>query len=140
MVSRPNFVSRRQLAALVVGALLVSAGTAAAVTVLPRDPNPITAAEGTLAESPVTVDSQSLTYTGTSVTGVGVVVNNTDTVEHTVDLHFSLRKEDGTLVEQTTKDGTTLVAGSTKTVTWTFSSEHPVDTFSQVEVTVEQVG
>lgn len=125
---------------LAVVLLVVSAGTVAAVQVLTRNPNPVTAAEGSLSSSPVTVDAQSLTYSGTDATGLDVTLNNTDTADHTTDLHFALRQTDGTIVEQTTVTGVTVGAGSTTTATWTFAAEHAVDTFSQVEVTVEQTG
>lgn len=130
--------TRRHVAAFVVVATIASAGTAAAVDVLTENPNPITSAEGTLSSSPVTIDSQSLTYSGTNATGVTIVANNTDGSTHTVDVHFALRKSDGTLVERTTKTGLSVGATSTTSVTWTFSTEHAVDTFSLVEVTVEQ--
>lgn len=135
-----TWVTRQQITIFLIVALLASAGTAAAVNILTKNPNPVSAAEGTLSSSPVTIDSQSLTYSGTNATGVDIVVNNTDTGSHTIDIHIALRKADGTVVESTTKTGTSVSAGSTKSVTWTFSTEHPVDTFSDVEVTVEQTG
>lgn len=85
-------------------------------------------------------DAQALTYSGTSATGVDVTVNNTDSSSHTISIHFAIREADGTIVESTTETGISVGAGSTQTVTWTFSSEHAVDTFSKVEVTVEQTG
>lgn len=130
--------TRRQVLVVVVVGLVASAGTAAAVSILIKDPHPITSAEGTLSSSPVTIDSQSLTYAGTNATGVDVVVNNTDASSHTVDLHFAIRKSDGTLVESTTKTSINVNTSSTKSVTWTFSTERTVDTFAQVEITVEQ--
>lgn len=131
-------VTRSQILVLGVVVLVSSAGTAAAMSILTKDPNPITAAEGTLSSSPVTVDSQSLAYSGTNATGVDIVLNNTDSSSHTVTLHFALKTSDGTIVERTTITSQSVGAGSTSTITWTFSSEHSVDTFSEVEVTIEQ--
>lgn len=133
-------VTRTQIGVLAIVALLASMGTAGAVTILTSNPNPITAAEGSLSSSSVTIDSQSLTYSGVDVTGSDVVINNTDSSNHTVDLHLALRADDGTIVESTTNASISVEADSTKTVTWTFSSPHAVDTFSKVEVTVEQTG
>lgn len=133
-------VTYRRVIAVILGTLVVSAGTVAAVNILTKNPNQITAAEGSMSSSPVTVDSQSLTYSGTNAASLDVVVNNTDTSSHTVDLHFALRKSDDTVVESTTKTSISVSAGATKTVTWTFNNEHAVDTFSQIEVTVEQTG
>lgn len=140
MLPTPGRPERRQVATVLVVGLLASAGTATALAILTVDPNPITPAEGSLSSSPVTVDSQSLTYSGTNATGVDVVVNNTDTADHTVDVHLALRTADGTLLESTTVSGQTVTTGATATVTWTFASSHSVDTFSTVEVTVEQTG
>lgn len=138
MLSGLAGITRRQVAIFLLIGMLSSAGTAAAVNILTKNPNPVTPAEGTLSSSPVTIDSQSLTYSGTNATGVDLVVNNTDGSNHTVDVHLAIRKSDGTIVESTKKTSIGVSAGSTKSVTWTFSSEHAVDTFSRVEVTVEQ--
>lgn len=140
MLPTPGSQKRRQVVTILVAGLLASAGTATALAVLTVNPNPITPADGSLTSSPVTVDSQSLSYSGTNATGVDVVVNNTDTADHTVDVHLALRTADGTLLESTTVSGRAVTAGSTATVTWTFASSHSVDTFSTVEVTVEQTG
>lgn len=126
---------------LAVAVLLVSAGTAAAVTILTVNPNSVSPAEGTLSSSAdVTVDSQHLSYTGVEVTALDVVVNNTGGSSHTVDLHVALRDSSGTVVESLTKTGVSVPAGSTTTVTVGFASAHRVDSFTDVEVTVEVTG
>lgn len=134
---RELLLRRTVVIALVV--LLVGVGVVAGVSILTKDPNPIQPAEGTLTNaSDLTVDSQSLSYSGTDATAVDVVVNNTGTSDHTVDMHFRLEDNTGSKVESTTKTSITVTAGSTKTVTWTFSSSQTVNSFSKVEVTIEQ--
>lgn len=129
--------SRRQVAALVVAILVTSTGAAAAVTVLVKNPDPIQPVEGHLMNAgDLTVDSQSLTYSGTDVTGLEVVVNNTGGNSHDVVLHFALRDSSGTLVDST-KQSKTISATSTRTVTWSFGP-YSVSSFSKVEVTIEQ--
>lgn len=138
---RVGGITRRHLLVGLIGALVVSAGAAAAVSIITADPNPIAPAEGTLSgSSNITVDSQSLTYSGTDATGVDVVVNNTGSSGHTVTLHFVLEDSTGNEIENTTVSGVSVSAGSTRTVTWTFNNAHSVDTFSKVEVTVEVTG
>lgn len=137
----PVGLTRGQLVVLGAVAIVASAGTAAAVTIIVANPNTIAPAAGTLSGSPdLTVDSQSLTYSGTDATGLDVVVNNTGTSSHTVDLHFVLEDSTGTVIENATKTGVSIAGGSTSTVSWTFNSAHAVDTFSRVEVTVEVTG
>lgn len=139
MESTVRELLRKRPVVIALVVLLVGVGTVAGVSILTNDPNPIQPAEGTLTNaSDLTVDSQSLSYSGTDATAVDVVVNNTGTSDHTVDMHFRLEDNTGSKVESTTKTSITVTAGSTKTVTWTFSSSHTVNSFSKVEVTIEQ--
>lgn len=133
------FTGSRQTVALVVVALIVSAGTAAAVSILTVNPNPISPANGTLSSSAdLTVDSQSLVYSGTDVTGVDIGVKNTAGSSHTVDVHVALVDSGGTTVATKTKSSVSVAASSTTTVSVTFASSQSVSTFTTVEITVEE--
>lgn len=126
--------------AIALVALFLGAGiAAAAVTITQNDPNPIAPGQGTVKGSQdLSIASQSLTYSGVNATGVTVDVNNTATSDHTADVHISVKKADGTIVESTTFTGKTLTASSVTSVSFTFTKERPVDTFADIEVVVEQ--
>jgi hypothetical protein len=122
-------------------ALLVGGGlAAAAVTITQANPNKIAPGEGQVQGSTdMTIDSQSLSYSGVNATGVTVDVNNAGTTDHTGDVHISVKKADGTIVDSTTKSGQNFAGNGTVTsVSYTFSSELPIDSFSKLEVVVEQ--
>jgi len=126
--------------AIVVLILLVSAGIAAAVTIVAINPNPISPGTGTLSGSnDLALDSQSLTYSGTNVTGVDVAINNTGSV-HTADVHIALKDSTGAVIATQTVSGANLPSATVTTVSVTFASEHSVDSFAELEVTVEQTG
>lgn len=127
--------------ALVAIALIVGMGVAAAaVTIVQTDPNPIAPGEGTVKGSTdLSIDSQSLSYSGVNATGVDVTVMNGGSVDHTGDVHISVKTAGGTVVESKTFTGETFTGNSTaSTVSFTFSKERPVDSFADVEVLVEE--
>lgn len=131
---------KRKTVLIVALVLLLSVGTAVAVTIITIDPNTIAPGEGTLSGSAdLTLDSQSLTYTGNNVTGTDVAVNNTGTSDHEADVHYALRNTTSdTVVESGTVSAPTLTAGNVTTVSITFTDEHSVDTFDKLEINVEQ--
>ncbi|WP_435065326.1 hypothetical protein [Halobaculum sp. EA56] len=117
-----------------------SVGTASAVTVLDRDPDPVVPVRGDLTgSSDLTVDSQRLSYDGINVTGVTVVVNNTGTSDHTGTVHLAL-KNGSTTVADSTAAGETFAAGTTTNVSVSLASEYSVSEIDRVEVTVERTG
>lgn len=124
---------------LAVVMLMVSASTAAAVSIILLDTNPVAPGEGLLSgSSDLVLESQSLTYTGNNATGTDVVVNNTGASSHTVDIHYAIKNTtSGTVVESGVVTGESIPVGA-KTVSITFKSEHPVDTFHKLEVNVEE--
>lgn len=122
-------------------ALLVGMGVAAAaVTIVQTNPNPIAPGEGTVQGSTdLSIESQSLSYSGVNATGVDVNILNSGTVDHTGDVHISVKTASGTVVESNTFTGQTLAGNSTTTtVSFTFTKERPVDTFAEIEVLVEE--
>lgn len=128
------------MSALVVVALLVGAGVAAAaITITNVDPNSVEAGQGQVQQSTnLTINDQQLTYAGVDVSGVNVTVDNAGTVQHTADVHLALKKSDGTIVATKTVTGQTLAASSATTVSVTLATAQSVDSFSSVEVVVEE--
>ena len=119
--------------------IVVSAGTATAVTIVTIDANPIAPGTGTLSgSSDLTLDSQDLQYSGTNVTAVDVNVTNTAASDHTGDVYVALQDSSGNTVASENVTGQTFTGGATTTTTVSFSSEHAPDTFSRVEVNVEE--
>lgn len=111
----------------------------AAVTIVQVNPDPIAPGEGEVQGSDdLSIESQSLTYSGVNATAVDVVVNNTGTSDHTGDVHISIKDAAGTIVDSTTVSGEEFTGGQTTTVSYTFSEELPVDSFAKIEVVVEQ--
>jgi hypothetical protein len=122
------------LVALVVGGGLA----AAAVTISQANPNEVAPGEGQVTGSTnLSIDSQSLSYSGVNATGVTVDVNNTGMTDHTGDVHISIKKSDGTIVDSKTYTGKTFTQDSVTSVTYDFPSELPIDSFSKLEVLVE---
>lgn len=126
------------LRVLVAFTLVVSASTAAATSILVRNPDPIVPVQGSLqASSDLTVDNQSLTYSGVDVTGVDIAVNNTAGTNHDGSLHVALLRSDDTVLAS--KTTTSSFPGNTVTVvTVDFASSYSVENVSRVEVTVEE--
>jgi len=137
-----SFPIKTSTIAVALVALVVGAGfAAAAVTISQANPNKVAPGEGQVQGSTdMTIDSQSLSYSGVNATGVTVDVNNTGTSDHTGDVHISVKKSDGTIVDSKTYTGKTFTSGSVTSVTYTFASELPIDSFSKLEVVVEQTG
>lgn len=130
----------RSPVALLLAALVLSAGTAAATSMLVRDPAPVVPVTGSLSNSDnLTVDSQSLDYQGVDVTGVDVAVNNTAAVSHDVTLYVELENASGATVATATVSDT-VAAGNVETVTASFAESYSVANVSRIEVTVEQTG
>lgn len=123
---------------LFVAMIVTGVTTAAATSVLVRDPNPIVAAEGSLTgATDLTVDEQRLTYDGVNVTGVTVTVNNTAVGNHTGIVHLAV-KNGSTTIESTTIGETTFAGGSTTDVTVSLSTSYSVAELDRVEVTIER--
>lgn len=112
--------------------------SASVVATNDSETNSIVAVEGALSDSnDLTVDSQRLTYSGTEIQGVSVVVNNTGATHEGV-AHVALRDSSGSLVTAKSTSTQTFAGSDTTTVTVTFASAHSVATVSRVEATVEQ--
>lgn len=137
-----RFAIKTSTIAVALVALVVGSGlAAAAVTISQANPNKIAPGEGQVQGSTdMSIDSQSLSYSGVNATGVTVDVNNTGTSDHTGDVHISVKKSDGTVVESKTFSGKTFTSGSVTSVSYTFPNELPIDSFSKLEVVVEQTG
>lgn len=135
-------LSTGKVVAIALGIAVVSAGIGAAVTIVTLGVSPVAPGAGTLAGSDVlSIDSQELQYTGTNVTGADIVVNNTDTDPHSVDVHVALRNTtSGTVVRSTTVTSVNVPAGGTTNATVSFTDSVSVGEFDKVEVTVEQTG
>lgn len=119
-------------------ALVVSASTAAATSILVRNPDPIVPVQGSLqASSDLTVDNQSLTYSGVNVTGVDIAVNNTGGSSHDGTLHVALLDSDDTLLASKTTSSS-FPGNTVSVVAIDFGSSYSVENVSRVEVTVEQ--
>lgn len=121
-------------------ALIIGMGIAvAAVTIVQVDPDPIAPGEGQVQGSDnLSLASQSLSYSGTNATGVDVDVDNAGSVDHTGDVHITVKDANGNVLESTTQTGVTFTGGQVTTVSYTFNQERPVDSFSKIEVVVEQ--
>lgn len=126
--------------AIALAALLLGAGVAAAaVSITQANPTPIAPGQGQVQGSTdLSIDSQSLSYSGVNATGVTVSVNNTGSAEHTGDIHITVKASDGTVLESSTTTGVTFAAGSVTSHSFTFSQERPVDSFTNLEVVVEE--
>lgn len=133
---------KNKLIALVIAVSVVSAGVGAGVTIATLGVSPVAPGAGTLTGSDVlSLESQELQYQGNNVTDVNVSINNTDTSDHTADIHLVLRNTTaGSVVAEETVTGITIPAGTVETTTITLSSPVGVDEFDKLEVTVEQTG
>ncbi|MXR40196.1 hypothetical protein GRX01_02330 [Halobaculum sp. WSA2] len=131
-----NAVISIKLALLLV--VVTSVGTATAVTVLDRNPDPIVPVRGDISGSTdLTVDAQRLTYDGINVTGVTVTVNNTGTTDHTGAVHLAL-KNGSTTVASSTVTGEQFAAETTTNTTIDLGSDYAVSDVDRVEVTIER--
>lgn len=130
------------LFAIVAVALLVGTGiAAAAVTIVQSDPNRVAPAEGSVQGSDnLTIDSQSLSYSGVNATGMTVDVRNTGSVDHTGTVHLSVKTADGVEVETATLSSETFNSNTVSSVSYSFSQERPIDSFHSLEVLVEETG
>lgn len=112
---------------------------AAAVAVQSLTFTPIDVAVGPVPQSEdIALDDHDLLYTGTSVDGVDVTVNNTDAGAHDVDVHTRLLDATGSvLVEKT--DATTISGNTVKSVTVDYarSAEPSVNDVDSVEILLE---
>ena len=121
--------------------IVVSAGTATAVTIVTIDANPIAPGSGTLSgSSDLTLNSQELQYSGNNVTAVDVNVSNSAASDHTGDVYVVLQDSSGNTVASETVTDQTFTANSDTITTASFTTEHAPDTFSRVEVNVEETG
>ena len=121
--------------------IVVSAGTAAAVTIVTIDANPIAPGSGTLSgSSDLTLNSQDLQYSGNNVTAVDVNVSNSAASDRTGNVYVVLQDSSGNTVASETVTDQTFTANSDTITTASFTTEHAPDTFSRVEVNVEETG
>lgn len=119
--------------------LVAVAGSAAALTVVNVDNNPLNPGSGTvLGSADMTLQTQSLVYSGTNVTATDVTVNNSATTEHTGDIQVVLKDSAGNTLETTEMTGVTFAAGSDTTTQVSFASEHPMADVAGIDVVIEQ--
>ncbi|MDY7081563.1 MAG: hypothetical protein SXQ77_03955 [Halobacteria archaeon] len=112
----------------------------ASVTISNVSPNPLEAVEGTMNDSgDFTVKNINVTYEGLDATKTLVDINNTAGSSQTANVFVVIRKDDGTTVETQVNRSVSFTANERKNVTVMFASDHKVDTFDVVEVTVEDL-
>lgn len=116
---------------------LLAAGTVAAVTVTSLSFTPISPAEGQVTNSAVQVDGSSITYSGLTATGVDVTLNNTDSVNHTVDIDVTVKDSGGIVQDSDSRTSVSITSGSTQTLSFTVNVG--VSNLAEVEVFVEEV-
>lgn len=121
--------------------VLVSiAGSAAALTIVNVDNNPLNPGSGTVQGSDqLTLQSQNLNYEGTNVTGTDVTVNSTAASDISGTIQVVLKDSSGTSLE-VVETSATFLAGADTTTTVSFTTDHSMDTVSSVDVVVEASG
>lgn len=119
--------------------LVAVAGSAAALTVVNVDNNPLNPGSGAVQGSAdLTLNSQSLVYSGTNVTATDVNVSNSVTTDHTGDIQVVLKDSTGTILETKGITGVTFTGSSDTVTTVTFASEHPMTDVAAIDVVIEQ--
>lgn len=137
----PFWNDRQRLVVILVAVIIISSGTAVAVTLTALDFNPLEPGQGPLTDSALAIESEQLNYQGLNATGVTLTVNNTDAGDHTGNVTVLLRDtSDGSAVGSATATGITFTGGTTTDVTVSFTNSHNVTTFDTVEVRIEETG
>lgn len=137
VLDEPVTLNRKKLAAIVLAVLLLSAGTAVAVTLTTLNFNPLEPGKGPLTDSALVIDSEQIEYNGLNATGVTLDVNNTDTGDHTGDVHVALLNASGGVVTSGSQTGLTFTGGTVTSVTVPVTSTN-VTKFDTVEVRIEE--
>lgn len=128
----------RQVVLTVAVLAVIAVGTAVGVSLTVLSFTPLEPGSGQVSESALRIESESLGYSGLNATSVTVDVNNTDTVDHTGDVHFSLIDSAGNVVTSTTETGVRFPGNDTVTsVTISFTPTNVTD-FDSVEVRIEE--
>lgn len=121
--------------------VLVSiAGSAAALSIVNVDNNPLNPGSGSVQGSDhLTLQSQNLNYEGTNVTGTDVTVNSTAASDISGTIQVVLKDSSGNSLE-VVETSASFLAGADTTTTVTFTTDHSMDTVSSVDVVVEASG
>lgn len=117
--------------------LLLLGGVIAGVSITELAVTPIEGGSATAAPSDIHVDATQLTYSGTSVDGMAVVVNNTRSLSAIVTVTVELKNASGSTVAS----GSTTVtadAGTTTRVTVTFDTAVSPSKYASAKVTVTE--
>lgn len=117
--------------------MLLLGGVIGGVPITDLAVTPIEEASATAAPSDIHVDATQITYSGTSVDGMDVVVNNTRSLSAIVTVTAELKNASGTTVAS----GSTTVtadAGTTTRVTVTFDTAINPSKYASAEVTVTE--
>lgn len=130
----------RKVAPAVAVLVVIAAGTAMGVSLTKLSFTPVEPGSGQVSDSALTIADASLGYSGIDATGATVDVNNTDTVDHTGDVHLSLIDSTGTVVTSATKTDVRFSGNDTVTsVRLSFTATNVTD-FASVEVRIEVTG
>lgn len=136
-LDEPFSLNRKRLVAILLVVILISAGTAAAVTLTALDFNPLEPGKGPLTDSVLVIDSEQIEYNGLNATGVTLDVNNTDTADHGGDVYVALKNASGAVVSSGSQTGLTFTGGTVTSVTVSVTSTN-VTKFDTVEVRIEE--
>lgn len=117
--------------------LLLLGGVIAGVSIADLAVSPIEEGSATAAPSDIHVDATQVTYSGTDVDGMDVVVNNTRSLSANVTVTAKLRNASGTTVASGST-AVTVDAASTTRVTIAFDTAVRPSNYASVRVTVTE--
>lgn len=130
----------KRIGVAVVVLLVFGTGTAVGVSLTSLNFNPLEPGQGNVPDSSLVIETESLSYTGLDATKADLTINNTDTVDHTGDIHLTLVDSSGNSVTSTSKTGVSFPGNNTETsVTLDFTDTN-VTNFDSVEVRIEETG
>lgn len=130
----------RRFGVAIIAVLLVATGTAIGVAITSLNFNPLEPGQGAVPDSSLVIESENLTYSGLDATGANLDVNNTDSVDHTGDVHLSVLDSGGSVVASATQTGVSFPGnGTVTTVSMSFSATN-VSKIDSVEVRIDETG
>lgn len=128
----------RRIGTAIIALLLVGTGTVLGVTLTSMNFNPMEPGQGGVPDSSLTINSESLSYSGLDVTSLTLDIENTDTVDHTGDVHVSLVDSGGTSVTSASNTGVSFAGNNTVTTVTVSLTATNVTSFQNVKVRIEE--
>lgn len=125
------------MALVLVLLVLLAGGTAAGVAVTVLDFNPLEPAQGSVDDSALVVEDESISYNGFEADTLTFTLNNTDGVAHTANVNVRLVDTNGATVVTDATTGVSVPADGSTSQTVNLGGQN-VTTFETVEVLVEE--